>query len=87
MELIKGKLRKVLNRLLKMSNYELNYHSRCVVPISVTNVRMYVDNHPYANYKYTFEIDIQATVPTYEGSPSAFRYSGDKRIKLSLIHI
>ena len=81
MELVKGKVRKVLNRLLKMSSSDMDYHGVCIVPVSITNVRMYVDNHPYANYKYTFEIDIQATVPTYEGCPSAFRYSGDKRIR------
>jgi len=82
MELVKGKVRKVLNRALKMStSSDMNYHGVCIVPVSITNVRMYVDNHPYANYKYTFEIDIQATVPTYEGCPSAFRFSDNKRIK------
>ena len=80
MELIKGKLRKVLNRALKMSNYELNYHSRCAIPIRVTNVRMYIDNDRWAIYKYRFEVDVEASVPTYDGSPVSFRYSDDRYI-------
>ena len=80
MELIKGKIRKVLNRALKMSNYELNYHSSCVVPISVTNVRMYVDNDRWACYKYRFEVDIEASVPTHDGGPLSFKYSDDRYI-------
>ena len=78
--LIKGKLRKVLNRLLKMSNYELDYSSRCTIPISVTNVRMYVDNERWARYKYRFEVDVEATVPTYDGGPTTFKYSNDAYI-------
>ena len=81
MELIKGKLRKVLNRALKMSNYELNYHSRCTVPIRVTNVRMYIDNDRWAIYKYRFEVDVVASVPTYDGGPTTFKYSNDAYIK------
>ena len=80
MELIKGKIRKVLNRALKMSNYELNYHSRCSVPISVTNVRMYIDNDRWARYKYRFEVDVEATVPTYDGGPVSFKYADDRYI-------
>jgi hypothetical protein len=78
--LIKGKLRKVLNRALKMSNYELGYSSRCTIPISVTNVRMYVDNDRWACYKYRFEVDVEATVPTHDGGPSTFKYSDDRYI-------
>jgi hypothetical protein len=78
--LIKGKVRKVLNRALKMSNYELDYHSRCSVPISVTNVRMYIDNERWARYKYRFEVDVEASVPTYDGGPVSFKYSDDRYI-------
>jgi len=78
--LIKGKVRKALNRALKMSNYELNYNSRCSVPISVTNVRMYVDNERWVCYKYRFEVDVEATVPTYDGGPLSFKYSDDRYI-------
>ena len=81
MELVKGKVRKVLNRLLKMTSYDIDYHGMCIVPISIDNVRMYIDNRPFARHKYTFEIDVQATVPTYEGCPSSFRFSDNRRIK------
>jgi len=78
--LIKGKLRKVLNRALKMSSYELRYHSSCILPINVTNVRMYVDNDRWACYKYRFEVDVEITIPTYQGSPHTFRYSDNRYI-------
>jgi len=78
--LIKGKLRKVLNRALKMSDYEMNYNSRCSLPIRVTNVRMYIDNERWACYKYRFEVDVETTVPTHDGGPSTFKYSDDRYI-------
>ena len=78
--LIKGKVRKVLNRLLKMSSYDFAYHSLITLPINVTNVRMYVDNDRWACYKYRFEVDIEITVPTYQGCPHTFRYSDNRYI-------
>lgn len=82
--LIKGKLRKVLNRALKMSSYDLAYHSSIMLPVNVTNVRMYVDNERWACYKYRFEVDIEVTVPTYQGCPNTFRYSDDRYIASTL---
>lgn len=78
--LIKGKVRKVLNRALKMSSYDFAYHSSIILPINVTNVRMYVDNDRWACYKYRFEVDVEITVPTYQGSPNTFRYSDNRYI-------
>jgi hypothetical protein len=78
--LIKGKVRKVLNRALKMSSYDLAYHSSIILPINVTNVRMYVDNERWACYKYIFEVDIEITAPTYQGCPHTFRYSDNRYI-------
>ena len=74
--LIKGKVRKALNRALKMSSYDFAYHSLITLPINVTNVRMYVDNDRWACYKYRFEVDIEITVPTYQ----TFRYSDNRYI-------
>ena len=82
--LIKGKLRKVLNRALKMSSYELPYYSSLTLPVNVSNVRMYVDNERWACYKYRFEVDIEVTVPTYQGCPNTFRYSDDRYIASTL---
>ena len=82
--LIKGKLRKVLNRALKMSSYDLAYNSSIMLPVNVTNVRMYVDNERWACYKYRFEVDIEITVPTYPCAPSTFRYSDDRYIASTL---
>ena len=78
--LIKGKVRKALNRLLKMSSYDFAFHSSVMLPINVTNVRMYVDNDRWACYKYRFEVDIEITVPTYQGCPHTFRYSDNRYI-------
>ena len=78
--LIKGRFRKALNRALKMSSYELTYYSMCILPINVSNVRMYVDNDRWACYKYRFEVDIEITVPTYQGCPHTFRYSDNRYI-------
>ena len=78
--LIKGKVRKVLNRALKMSSYDFAYHSLITLPINVTNVRLYVDNDRWACYKYRFEVDIEITVPTYQGCPHTFRYSDNRYI-------
>jgi hypothetical protein len=41
---------------------------------------MYVDNERWVCYKYRFEVDVEATVPTYDGSPVSFRYSDDRYI-------
>ena len=76
----KGKVRKALNRALKMSSYDFAYHSSVMLPINVTNVRLYVDNDRWACYKYRFEVDIEITVPTYQGCPHTFRYSDDRYI-------
>ena len=77
--LIKGKVRKVLNRALKMSSYELPYYSM-YMPFNVTNVRMYVDTDRWACYKYIFEVDIEVTVPIYK----AFRFSDNRYIASTL---
>ena len=82
--LIKGRFRKALNRALKMSSYELTYYSMCILPVNVTNVRMYVDNERWACYKYRFEVDIEITVPTYQGCPNTFRYSDNRYISSTL---
>ena len=78
--LIKGRFRKALNRALKMSSYDFTYNRSCILPVNVTNVRMYVDNERWACYKYRFEVDIEITVPTYQGCPNTFRYSDDRYI-------
>lgn len=80
MELIKGKLRKVLNKVLKMSSYDMKNGSLGTLPVNVKNVRMYVDNDRWANYKYKFEVDIEVIVPTYAGGPTTFRYANDAYI-------
>ena len=82
--LIKGKLRKALNRALKMSSYELPYYGLLILPVNVTNVRMYVDNDRWACYKYIFEVEIEITVPTYQGCPNTFRYSDNRYIASTL---
>ena len=78
--LIKGKVRKVLNRALKMSSYDFAFHSSVMLPINVTNVRMYVEDERYTCYKYRFEVDVEITIPTYQGAPNTFRYSDDRYI-------
>ena len=78
--LIKGKVRKVLNRALKMSSYDFAFHSSVMLPINVTNVRMYVEDERYTCYKYRFEVDVEITIPTYQGAPHTFRYSDDRYI-------
>jgi hypothetical protein len=78
--LIKGKVRKALNRLLKMSSYDFAYHSSVMLPINITNVRMYVEDERYTCYKYRFEVDVEITIPTYQGSPNTFRYSDNRYI-------
>jgi hypothetical protein len=81
MELIKGKLRKVLNKVLKMSSYDMKNGSSGTLPVNVKNVRMYVDNDRWAIYKYKFEVDIEVIVPTYVGGPTTFKYANDAYIK------
>lgn len=80
--LIKGRTRKALNRYLKMSSIELYFHIK--LPVNVTNVRMYVDNERWAWYKYRFEVDIEITIPTYDGCPHTFRYSDNRYISDSI---
>ena len=82
--LIKGKVRKALNKILKMSTCEFYYYSLCTLPVNVTNVRMYIDNERWARYKYRFEVDVEITVPTYKGSPSTLRYSDNRYIASTL---
>ena len=52
------------------------------LPVRVTNVRMYVDNTIPQEWgeRYQFEIDLEVTIPTYEGSLGLFRYGADRNI-------
>ena len=80
--LVKGKLRQIVNRTYKSSDYICSYHGKTELPVRVTNVRMYVDDtmpNGWSN-KYRFEIDLEVTIPTYEGSPVQFRYSADRNL-------
>lgn len=80
--LIKGRLRKIINRAFKMSSFEVPYYDSTILPVDVTNVRMYVIDNRYANYKYRFEVDVEITVPTYYGG--IFRYSDTRYITSNL---
>ncbi len=78
--LVKGKLRQIVNKAYKSSDYVCSYHGKTDLPVRVTNVRMYVDDtmpNGWSN-KYRFEIDLEVTIPTYEGCPAQFRYSADR---------
>ena len=80
--LVKGKLRQILNKAYKSSDYICSYHGKTDLPVRVTNVRMYVNNTlPQDwNERYRFEIDLEVTIPTYEGSPVQFRYGADRNL-------
>ena len=80
--LVKGKLRQILNKTYKSSDYICSYLGKTDLPVRVTNVRMYVNNTlPQDwNERYQFEIDLEVTIPTYEGSLGLFRYGADRNI-------
>ena len=80
--LVKGKLRQILNKTYKSSDYICSYHGKTDLPVRVTNVRMYVNNTlPQDwNERYRFEIDLEVTIPTYEGSTVQFRYGADRNL-------
>jgi hypothetical protein len=80
--LVKGKLRQIVNKAYKSSDYVCSYYAKTELPVRVSNVRMYVDNTlPQDwNERYRFEIDLEVTVPTYEGSPVQFRFGADRNL-------
>lgn len=80
--LVKGKLRQIVNKAYKSSDYICSYYAKTELPVRVSNVRMYVDNTlPQDwNERYRFEIDLEVTVPTYEGSPVQFRFGADRNL-------
>jgi len=80
--LVKGKLRQILNKAYKSSDYICSFHGMAELPVRVTNVRMYVDNTIPQEWgeRYQFEIDLEVTIPTYEGSPVHFRFGADRNI-------
>ena len=80
--LVKGKLRQIINKAYKSSDYICSYHGKTDLPVRVTNVRMYVDNTLPQDWpeRYSFEIDLEVTIPTYEGSLGLFRYGADRNI-------
>ena len=79
--LVKGKLRQIINKVYKSSDYICSYRT-ADLPVRVTNVRMYVDNKLPQDWpeRYSFEIDLEVTIPTYEGSPVHFRFGADRNI-------
>jgi hypothetical protein len=80
--LVKGKLRQIVNKAYKSSDYVCSYYAKTELPVRVSNVRMYVDNTlPQDwNERYRFEIDLEVTIPTYEGSPVQFRFGADRNL-------
>ena len=84
--LVKGKLRQILNKTYKSSDYLCPFHAMADLPVRVTTVRMYVDNTLPQNWneRYRFEIDLEVTIPTYDKSPGCFRY-GDNRYIVSML--
>lgn len=80
--LVKGKLRQILNKAYKSSDYVCSYYGKTELPVRVTNVRMYVDNTLPQQWvgRYQFEIDLEVTIPTYDGGPVQFRYSADRNL-------
>jgi hypothetical protein len=82
LSLVKGKLRQILNKAYKSSDYICSFHGMAELPVRVTNVRMYVDNTIPQQWdaRYQFEIDLEVTIPTYEGSLGLFRYGADRNI-------
>ena len=84
--LVKGKLRQIVNKVYKSSDYICPFHSMVDLPVRVTTVRMYVDDTMHQDWsnKYRFEIDLEITIPTYDKSPGCFRY-GDNRYIASML--
>ena len=84
--LVKGKLRQIVNKVYKSSDYLCPFHSMVDLPVRVTTVRMYVDDTLPQNWneRYRFEIDLEITIPTYDKSPGCFRY-GDNRYIASML--
>ena len=80
--LVKGKLRQIINKAYKSSDYVCSYRGLTDLPVRVSNVRMYVDNKLPQDWpeRYSFEIDLEVTIPTYEGSPVHFRFAADRSI-------
>ena len=80
--LVKGKLRQILNKTYKSSDYICPFPGMVDLPVRVTTVRMYVDNTLPQNWneRYRFEIDLEVTIPTYEGSPVQFRFGADRNL-------
>lgn len=80
--LVKGKLRQIVNKVYKSSDYLCPFHSMVDLPVRVTTVRMYVDDTMHQDWsnKYSFEIDLEVTIPTYDGSPVQFRFGADRNL-------
>jgi len=81
-KLITGKTRKALHKVFKSTDHEFNFHGGVVIPFTISNVRMYKceDEFRFGRYLYKFEIDVTCTVPTYQGSPSYFRYANNRSL-------
>ena len=86
LSLVKGKLRQIVNKAYKSSEYLFEFRNLTELNVSVTNVRMYVDNTMPIDWpdRCRFEIDLEITVPTYEGSPGYFRFGADRNISSML---
>lgn len=84
--LVKGKLRQIVNKAYKSSDYICSFNAIAELPVRVTTVRMYVDDTMRQDWsnKYRFEIDLEITIPTYDKSPGFFRY-GDNRYIVSML--
>ena len=80
--LVKGKLRQIVNKAYKSSDYVCSYYGKTERPVRVTNVRMYVDNTLPQQWvgRYQFEIDLEVTIPTYDGGPVQFRFGADRNL-------
>lgn len=80
--LVKGKLRQIVNKVYKSSDYICSYHGKTDLPVRVTTVRMYVDDTMHQDWsnKYRFEIDLEVTIPTYDGGPVQFRFGADRNL-------
>ena len=80
--LVKGKLRQIVNKAYKSSDYVCSYYGKTELPVRVTNVRMYVDNTLPQQWvgRYQFEIDLEVTIPTYDGGPVQFRFGADRNL-------
>ena len=85
--LVKGKLRQIVNKAYKSSDYVCSYYGKTELPVRVTNVRMYVDNTLPQQWvgRYQFEIDLEVTIPTYDGGPVQFRFGADRNLIKGII--